>query len=86
MTGIEEILDPWLERVLDQSKRAAVINKVIWASEHFDDLFAQQAPVGDNPLVRWIDIPEVGVTIRALLPNPNRGIHLLAIFDLDKDD
>jgi hypothetical protein len=86
VTGIEEVLDPWLERVSDQSKRAAVIAKVIWASEHFDELFAQQAPIGDNPLFRWIDIPEVEVTIRVFLPYPNRGINLISIFDLDKDE
>lgn len=81
VTGIEEILDPWLERVLDQSKRAAVIDKVIWTSEHFDELFAQQAPIGDNALFRWIDIPEAGVTLRVFLPYPHRSI-----FDLDKDE
>ena len=86
VTGIEEVLDPWLERCSDQPKRAAVIYKVIWASEHFDELFAQQAPVGDNPLSRWIDIPEFGVTIRILLPYPNKGIHLQGIFDLDKNE
>ena len=56
------------------------------ASEDYEALFAQAAPVGDHPLVRWIDVPDAGVTIRVLLPHPNKGIHLLDIFDIGAED
>lgn len=62
MTGIEGVLDPWLESVGDRSKRAATVNKIVWVSEHYGELLAQQAPVGDHPLIRWLHIPEEGVT------------------------
>lgn len=86
ITGVEYVLGPWVEHTSTEQRRAAVIEAIADAAERFDELFQQPAPLGDNPLVRWIDVPQADVTIRILLPHPNRGVHLLGIFDAFDDE
>lgn len=81
VTGLKETLDPWLESCEDADRRAIVIEAIASAADTYDELFSQAAPVGDHPLARWIDVESGGVTLRVMLTRPNRGIHLLDIFD-----
>lgn len=82
MTGVERVLDPWLERTTTHDRRMAVVEAIAKAAEQYSDLFRQAAPIDESPLVRWIDVPEADASIRVLLTNPHRGLHLLGIFDV----
>jgi hypothetical protein len=77
-TNLDAVLDPWLEQELDELKRQAVLEAILWAVEHFEDLRAQPALYG-HPLKRLIEVPEAEVALSILLPLPMAGIHLLSI-------
>jgi len=81
ITGVEAVLDPWIERTDTPTRCNAVLHAIADAADHYDELFGEQALVGDHPLVRWIDVPEGDASVRVLLPHPHKGIHILQIFD-----
>lgn len=77
-TNLDAVLDPWLEQEPDESKRRAVLELIVWAVEHFEDLRARPALYG-HPLKRVLEAPEAEVALSILLPLPSAGIHLLSI-------
>jgi hypothetical protein len=77
-TNLDRVLDPWLAQEPDETKRRAVIEAVLWALEHLDELQAQPAFEG-HPLKRLVEVPEAEVALRILLPLPMSGVHLLSI-------
>lgn len=62
-----------------------MLDAIADAAGRYDVLFAGPASLDENPLVRWIDVPSVPVTVKILLTHPNRGIHLLKIVDTGAD-
>lgn len=77
-TNLDAVLDPWLEQEPDERKRHAVLESIVWAVEHFEDLRALPALYG-HPLKRVLEVPEAEVALSILLPLPMVGVHLLSI-------
>lgn len=77
-TNLDAVLDPWLDQEPDEAKRRAVLEAIVWAVEHFQELRAQPALYG-HPLKRLVEVPEAEVELSFLLPLPMAGVHLLSI-------
>lgn len=77
-TNLEAVLDPWLDQEPDGAKRRAVLESIVWALDHFEELRALPALYG-HPLKRVLEVPEAEVALSVLLPLPMTGVHLLSI-------
>ena len=88
VTNVGEVLDPWLESESREEVCLAVLQAIADAADNYAALWNRPAAFG-HPPKRAIEVGEVGVLIRVLLPHPHRGIHLLQIssdWDGERDD
>lgn len=78
ITNADAVLDPWLQTEPDPELRRAVLERIAWIAENFDDVYALSGIPGANPLRRRLRV-EGGAFIEGIVPHPNRGFHLLSI-------